>query len=41
MLSECLIYLTFVFLCLFYVEKEMIKKNLRALSFILLMKELA
>lgn len=39
MLSECLIYLTFVFLCLFYVEKEMIKKNLRVLSFILLMKE--
>lgn len=39
MLSECLIYFTFVFLCLFYVKKEMIKNNLRALSFILLMKE--
>lgn len=37
--SVCLIYLTFGFLCLFYVEKEMIRKNLRALSFILLMKE--
>lgn len=27
MLSECLIYFTFVFLCLFYVKKEMIKKK--------------
>lgn len=37
--SVCLIYLTFEFLCFFYVEKEMIRKNLRAMSFIQLMKE--